>query len=143
MPTKEEVDALNAALASEQDAKAVRDEAHAFEVKKRAVAMLKVERELTESQGGTVGEAFALVDGGAEGPIGIRLGENVLHKRFMAAIEKTITPEACDQFVRPCVIYPDKATFAVLAEKRPGLLYDCANALMKIYGRNEASERSK
>lgn len=143
MPTKEEIDALNEKLSKAQDAKVQRDEAHAFELKKRQLAMLEVEAQLTESQGGAVGEEFALVDGGVAGPIGFRLGENVLHKRFMAAIEKGITPEACDQFVRPCVIYPDKTTFGALVEKRPGLLYDCANALTKIYGKNEAAERSK
>lgn len=143
MPTKEEIDKLNADLETERQAQTARQDAHAFEVKKRQLAMLKVERELTESQGGHVGEAFALVDGGAEGPIAFRLGEYVLYKRFMAAIDPKITLEACDAFIRPCLIFPKPEVFAELVERRAALIFDCANALSKVYGRNEAIERGK
>jgi len=141
--TKEQADAIKAELAAEEAAAAERASEHELIVAQRRAAILRAEREWAAKLGGPVGEAFAVVDGGAEGPIVLRLGEFVLYKRFQAAIDPKITLEACDFFVRPCVVYPDAAKFGEIVERRAGLLFSCATELGNLFGKNEAATRGK
>lgn len=112
----------------------------------RELAILLLEEQL-EPVHGKLGEGFAIVDGGAEGPIAVKLGEAVLYKAFHASIDKAkakgqgdgITPEVCHVFVAPCVVHPTREEFNAIVLRRQGLVFACANALEGLYGKNEAA----
>jgi hypothetical protein len=115
----------------------------------RELAMLEKRAEYSE-KGGEEGVDFKVVDGGAAGPIVLEvpaLGRMVMLKRFRAPIDDPkngkITLENSQQFVTPCVASPARAEFLALCEKFPGLIYDLANELHAMLGRNEAAERGK
>ena len=137
---------LKARLAAAKAVIAAHEEKREGELELRQVVLAEVRaRFITEL--GPEGEAFALLDAGAEGPIVLGLGATVLFKRFRSKVDdpkgKGITLEACQEFVTPCVAYPDKPAFLAICDRRAGLIYDLANELHALYGRNEATERSK
>jgi hypothetical protein len=115
----------------------------------RELAMLEQRAEWTE-KGGEEGVDWKVIDGGAAGPIVLKLpdhGRMVMFKRFRAPIDDPkngkITLESSMQFVAPCVGFPERAAFLELCERHPGLIYDLANDLHAMFGRNEAAERGK
>lgn len=116
----------------------------------RELALLEAEIKYS-GELGKKGEAWDLVDGGAEGPIVVKKGEAVLYKAWRSEIDKNkaktggdgITLEACHRFAAPQVVFPDSKAFAALVENRQGLLYSCANALEMLHSSNEALTRGK
>lgn len=77
-----------------------------------------------------------------EGPVAVKLGDEVLYKQYMATAEKSSTEEQ-HKFVFPNVIHPDKESFLKLAQRRPGVLLRCANALATLYGLRREDEKGK
>jgi len=125
--------------------KIARDQAAQEEVERHELAVLELEEKLEAEGLGRCGTDFIVVDGGAEGPIGIKLGPSLLYTRFQAAMAggKDPRPEDVFAYVFPCVCYPKPDAFKALNEKRPHLTMRCANALTVLFGAKEDTTRSK
>jgi len=98
-----------------------------------------------EEEFGPRGEAFEIVNFQHDGPIAVRRGEPVLFKRFQASMpgDKDPTPEAIYAFVKPCLIYPEKAAFDEIIGKRPQIATRVCNALAVLMGAKEGADRGK
>lgn len=115
----------------------------------RELAVLEA-RAAAAEEGGEEGVDWKVYDGGAAGPITLRLpaqGRMVMLKRFRGPIDDPkngkITLEASQQFVTPCVQKPERPRFLELCDQHPGIVFDLANDLHAMLGRNEATERGK
>lgn len=107
--------------------------------------LLELENRLEDEGKGPKGTNFEIVDGGAEGPIAVRLGELVLYRRFTATMkgDKEPTHEDLFAYVAPCVLFPDKEAFKGIAERKPVLVMRCANALTTLFGAKDEDARGK
>jgi hypothetical protein len=131
------------ARAAEELEKIRQKRAAAAEKRQLAIdeARIKYEAEL-----GPEGEAFALLDVGAEGfvvlkPIPTGL---VLFKEFRAKVQKDeMTLEAAQKYVLPSVVHPDRPGVLEILSRRPVLHDDLVVLLHGLYGRNEAADRGK
>ncbi len=130
-------------LAKLREAKAAREDARAKEAEARELLSLQLE-ERYEAELGPRGSMFEIV-ATLEGPIVVRLGEAVLFKKFKAAYAGDKEPTLEDQhsYVYPCVVYPDKAKFLEIIERRPALLGVCANAAATLHLAKEVDARGK
>jgi len=103
---------------------------------------VRCEREL-----GKRGDAYELVDCGAEGWIVVKRieGGAVLYKRFTGAMAggKDPTQEDLDLYVTPCIAIPEREAVRAIFERRPHLKLRCANALTTLFGAKEETTRSK
>ena len=118
------------------------DEARAKAREVRESEALELEIRFSEELG-PKGSQFEIVDSGdlGEGFIVVKLGPEVLLKRFLAS--KTTTPEDVAQFVRPCVVHPEKETFDEIASRRPALAARACHALMNLYGLKKEDDAGK
>ncbi len=143
---------LDERLKAAEDRKATRQAKADQEEKRRRIAVLELEELLEEKLGGAAGEAFTIVEAWPEGLLAFRVGEAVLYKQFNAEIEKNkekrggdgITPEACQRFVAPLLVYPeDKGEFLGICERRHGVLFRAAGAVSTLYSAKRSEEDAK
>lgn len=142
---------LDERLAEARQRKVKRDQDAELEAKARELHILELEEQYEQELCGRAGEAFTIIDAGPDGAIVAKLGEAVLYKQFHAKIDKNkemrggdgITPEACQIFVSPLIVHPDRAKFAEIVERRQGLLFRIANAVESLYTARKASEDAK
>lgn len=138
-------------LAAAKERKAKREEEHSKEEKARELAILELEERLEAELGGRAGEVFTIIDAGPDGPIAAKVGAAVLYKQFHASIDKHkekhggdgITPETCQVFVTPLIVFPEKAKFLEIIERHQGLLFRLANACESLYTAKRAAEDAK
>jgi hypothetical protein len=131
--------------------KAAKDKQRVRAVEREAVneaqelAMIELENRLEDEGKGPRGIHFELVDGGADGPIAVRLGEMILYKRFTATMKGDKEPSHEDlvAYVTPCVLHPDRQAFLALVDKKPVLAMRCANALTTLFGAKDEDARGK
>jgi hypothetical protein len=118
------------------------DEERAKAREARELESLELEIRFT-GELGPKGAQFEIVDSGelGEGLIVVKLGPEVLLKRFLAS--KTTTPEDVAQFVRPCVVHPEPETFDAIASRRPALAARACHALMNLYGLKKEDDAGK
>lgn len=137
-------DDIKARLAAARAAKTSLDNVAKDEAERRELVLLELEIRLS-GELGPRGDAFEIIDGGAEGPIAVKLGDLVVFKRFQASIlgDKQLTPEIAFDYVAPCLAFPSKDVFAGIFMRRPGLATRCATALQHLFNGQENSERSK
>lgn len=111
-----------AAIAAKREARRADLEVEALELE------LRLEGEI-----GPKGKMFDVVDVSdlLESPIGIRLGDSVLHKRFTTS---KMTQEDAEAYVAPCVVHPSKEKFLELAQMHPAVVDRCAGALAALFG---------
>ena len=149
-------DDLDARLAAARERKAARRDVDDRAAKARELAIHELEETLIEETGGAAGEAFTIIDAGPDGPFAFNSsstpGVKVIYKRFMADKARNekdrggdgITPELCEQFVTPLLIWPkDKETFLAVNSRVPALATRAANAVMTIMQGRKAEEDSK
>ena len=143
---------LEARLDAAEKRKAARRAAEELDAKAQRLALLELEEKLEEKLGGRAGEVFTVLDLGPDGPLAFRLGEAVLFKSFNAEIDKNkekrggdgITPEACQRFLTPLLVYPeDKLSFFAICERRHGVLLRAAGQVMSLYLGKKAEEDAK
>lgn len=112
--------------------KAEREKARAAAKAARAVEELELETRF-DGELGPRGSQFEIIDSGdlGEGFLVVKLGEEVLWKRFTAS---KMTSEDANQLVRPCIVYPAKEKYDEITARRGALVNRCANALATLYG---------
>lgn len=112
--------------------KAEREKTRAAAKAARAVEELELEARF-DSELGPRGSQFEIVDSGdlGEGFLVVKLGEEVLWKRFIAS---KMTSDDANNLVRPCVAYPAKEKYDEITARRSALVTRCANALATLYG---------
>lgn len=100
--------------------------------KAREAEVLQLEDRF-ETDLGPRGSAFEIVDSGelGEGCIVVKLGEEVLWKRFSAS---KMNPEDVEQFVKPLVVHPSREKYDEIVGRRGALAIRCAHALATLYG---------
>ena len=131
-----------ASLAELRAKKQELDEARAKAREAREIEGLELELRFSEELGAR-GAHFELIDSGelGEGHIVVKLGPEVLLKRFLAT--KTTTPEDVAQFVRPCVVHPEPETFDAIVSRRPALAVRASMALLNLYGMKKEEDAGK
>lgn len=118
-------------------------EERARELQRREVVLLET-RAKYEDELGPEGEAFALIDAGAEGPIVVKPGLMVVYKEYRAkALKDEVTLEAAQKFILPCLVEPAKDKLLDILQRRAALHDDIVLALLNLHGRNEAIDRGK
>lgn len=116
--------------------------------KDREAARQKAELELLEivdkyeTEIGPRGQRFQVIDATAlgEGLIVLKLGEEVLWKRYTAS---KMTDADTFDFVFPCVVHPAKELFAEIVSRRGAIAGRCAKALGELYGLKFKEEEGK
>lgn len=125
-------------LAEARAAKEKREAARASKAEEAALATLELEAAL-EKEHGPRGHYFELVET-VEGPIAVKLGEAVLHTRFIAS-------KAADtdvhEYVFPCVVHPSKDEYLAIVARRPGIQNRVAHALMTLFGAKATDDAGK
>lgn len=122
----------------------LRDAKAKLEEQKRAKALELEEKTLElelkyESELGPRGVFFEVVDT-IEGPVVIKLGEAILHKRFS---ESKVTPTDVHDYVTPCVVHPSREEYLQLVDRRPAIEMRCATALAALYGAKRQADEGK
>ena len=114
-------------------------------LEERKLVMLET-RIKYEQEIGPGGEAFQLLDANEHGPIVLAPPETgglaLLYKAYSAAIaeekKRTNNPHggyteaAALRFVGPCVRFPEVVRFREICEAAPGVLVECAGALIAL-----------
>jgi hypothetical protein len=108
------------------------DAAREIERKAREVEELELEVRF-DGELGPRGSQFEIINTGeiGEGCIVVKLGEEVLFKRFQ---NSKLTAEDAAAFVRPCVVYPSQSKYDEITARRGFIATRCANALATLYG---------
>jgi len=84
-----------------------------------------------EAAHGPLGKAIRRVNT-SEGMIVVKKPNHVLFQKYQ---DKGATDtEALQKLVRPCLVYPDKASFDRICEEAPASLLKCANAVCALAG---------
>lgn len=124
-----EVRARRAALAAEREQRAAsRLVADQLEAEKRG---LRDEEAIEKAEAEHDPKKIAVVHSDV-GVVIVKRPNHVLFKRFQDSGE--VTSEECDKLVRPCLVYPDKASWDRMLEEQPALLLRCANAVATLAG---------
>lgn len=116
-----------------------------LEIERRKVVLLETQAKY-EAELGPRGEAFEILDAGAEGLIVLKPLPSglVLFKEFRAKVQKDeLTLEAAQKYVLPSVVEPDRSHVLDILNRRPMLHDELVLLLHKLYGANEALERGK
>lgn len=106
----------------------------AREVLRKAREVEELELEVRfDAELGPRGSHFEIVNSGElnEGCIVVKLGEEVLWKRFQ---NSKMSQDDAAALVRPCVVYPDLSKFEEITARRSHLVVRCANAVATLYG---------
>lgn len=106
----------------------------AREIARKAAEIEETELEVRfHDELGPRGSQFEIVNSGdlGEGCLVVRLGEDVLWKRFQSS---KMTPEDAAALVRPCIVYPTLPKYDEITARRSFLATRCANALATLYG---------
>jgi hypothetical protein len=134
---------LDARIAAAEKRLEVKKSGRDRELKKRRAAVLEARAKYTEELGAE-GEAFAVIDAGAEGPIVVKPGLMVLYKAYRARVMKDdMTLEAAQHYILPCTVFPERDVLLEVLNRRPALHDDLVVALHKLHGANEALDRGK
>lgn len=142
-------DSLEARLEAARARKATRLEKEAAEEAQRAKHEELEELELEERFNQDLGKRgvdYEIVRTAVDGCIVVKRGPAVLYKTFMQRMGKTDntpTPEDVHNYVGPCIVHPDKATFNKITGERPQVAVRCANALMDLHGAKGAADQGK
>ena len=106
----------------------------AKEIERKAREMEELELEVRfDAELGSRGSQFEIINTGelGEGCIVVKLGEEVLWKRFQ---NSKMNAEDIAALVRPCVVYPTLSKYDEITSRRSFLANRCANALATLYG---------
>lgn len=130
-------------LAAERDK---RDKARSDSGKKRQRLIMELELRFEDELGGGLGVAFAMVQT-PESPIVVKLGQAILFKRFVSSKKDKQTGdlpmETIEQFVQPCIVFPDLPTYEAIVDKHKGVPYLLANKLAALYQGDEEGAGGK
>lgn len=66
---------------------------------------------------------------------------SAIYKRFVTKTETT--PEDAEEFVRPCLAFPEEKKFLEVLVERPALAAELALKLVKLFGAQEEKTRGK
>ncbi len=111
-----------------------------LEKEERALRELAKIEEL-EDEHGPIGRKWDKVDTG-EGMICLKRPHPNTYRKFVENGEK-LKSQDCEQFVRPCLLYPDKAEFNRILEVEPAALIRCAGKCSDLAGMRKAELSGK
>ena len=132
MPDNNTLEELRARKAKRQDAAAKDAEA-------RELATLLLEEKLEAELGGPRGRAFQIIDIAGEPLVAVKPGPSVLVKQLR---ESKGNLDDLQRFVVPCLVQPDKTTFAEIVERHGLALVRVADALVDLF-KGEADVEGK
>ena len=134
-------DDTKAKLAAARAEKEAREAARVAKLEALELERLELEAKL-EKELGPLGERFEIVDASdvGEGFIAVRLGEELLWKRFSSS---PMAQADAHDFVTPCVVHPETDRFLAIVGRRPALLDRCASACASLYGLKLKAARGK
>jgi hypothetical protein len=115
-----------------------RKKARAEEEKAASTLIEDLEMKFDEELGAR-GKEFEIVET-QDGPIVLALGTQVAFKKFN---DSKKSQGDCENFVRPCVKFPDAGKVMAMFDKRPVYAVRCANALATLYGMKTEDENGK
>lgn len=129
-------DDRKARLARARRAAEEREKARLEAAEDRELEVLELEARFT-AELGERGSQFEIVPT-IEGAIVVKLGPSVLQKKFNSA--KNTSDADVHDFVSPCVVHPSVERYTEIVDRRPGIAWDCALALQKLFhGKDEAA----
>lgn len=104
-----------------------------------------------ETDLGPRGREFVVVDvtNLGEGFVVLRKPTAASHKRYMNAVEKAkdkgkpIEEADTNQYVLPCVVHPEKATYSRIANERHDVPVQCAAAMMSMLQAAKEADEGK
>ena len=138
MKKEDSVSDVKERLAKAREAKAAKEKAAAEAAEMLELETLELETSL-EKEHGPRGFGFEIVET-PEGPIAVKLGDSVLHKRFS---ESKIDEASMHDYVYPCVVHPAKDKYLEIVGRRPGIVLRCANALASLFGAKANADAGK
>lgn len=104
----------------------------------REAAELEVLEEL-EDEHGELGKKIARIQTPG-GMLVVKRGLPLLFTRFR---KSKVTDTDCEQFVIPCLVYPERECAKKLLQEFPGALVSAANKLSELYGVSKEEEAGK
>lgn len=84
-----------------------------------------------EATHGPVGKKIRTVET-SSGVVIVKRPNHLLFRRFQDSGK--VSTDECERLVRPCLVYPDAATFDRWAEEEPGIIVRAANACAQLAG---------
>jgi hypothetical protein len=113
------------------------------EAEARQLLELELEEQYSASLGPR-GQAFEIVTS-VEGPVVVKIGDDLGFKKMRTAYDNGKSPnvEQLFAYVAPCVVYPERAKFAEIIARRPGLLVACSDAEAILHRGVEREVRGK
>lgn len=84
-----------------------------------------------EASHGPVGKKIRVVET-SSGVVILKRPNHVLFRKFQDSGK--VSTDECERLVRPCLVYPDAATFDRWAEEEPGIIVRAANACAQLAG---------